>query len=402
MSEMPIAAKRGGIPRGIATEGPAILSYGFRPFFLGAGVFAVLAMGLWLGALIEGWPIGGAHLGAIYWHAHEMLFGYTTAALAGFMLTAIPNWTGRLPVSGPPLAGLALLWLAGRIGMGAPEAFGLYPAIVVDALFLPVLAAIAAREIIAGRNWKNLKVLGALVVLSGLNIGVHVTLLMGDDPTWLFRGAISIYVLLIALVGGRIVPSFTRNWLARQRVTRLPRPFGLWDKAALAGSVVALAAWIVLPQADATGVLCLVAALLQLVRLAGWRGYLTLSEPLVAVLHAAYLFIPIGLVALALAVWEVLPEVAALHLFTVGVVGGMTMAVMTRATRGHTGRPLAASMTTSIAYLAVIAAALARPLADLLPDYTTTILAVSASAWVLAFLLFTIEHGPMLIGPKRQ
>src|SRR5690606_673555 len=130
-AEVAASRRAGGIPRGLATDGPALLSYGFRPFFLGAGLFAVLAMALWIGALTEGWEIGGATYGALNWHAHEMLFGYSTAALAGFMLTAIPNWTGRLPVSGRPLLALVLLWLAGRLAMLSPEALGLYPAAVV-------------------------------------------------------------------------------------------------------------------------------------------------------------------------------------------------------------------------------------------------------------------------------
>src|SRR6218665_3168406 len=137
--------RRGGIPRGIARTGPALLSYGFRPFFLGAGLIALLAMIGWVGALALGWPIGGSY-GALNWHAHEMLFGYTSAALAGFMLTAIPNWTGRLPVSGPPLLALVGLWMAGRIAMAAPDALGVWPSVAIDSAFLPAMAAIAGRE----------------------------------------------------------------------------------------------------------------------------------------------------------------------------------------------------------------------------------------------------------------
>ena len=173
------ARRRGGIPRGLATDGPALLSYGFRPFFLGAGLFAIVAMALWIGALTEGWEVGGATYGALYWHAHEMLFGYSTAALAGFMLTAIPNWTGRLPVSGRPLLAIVLLWLAGRIVMLSPEAFGLYPAVVIEAAFVPVLAAIAGREIISGRNWKNLKILAR----TGGSVG-HQYRVSPAGPAW--------------------------------------------------------------------------------------------------------------------------------------------------------------------------------------------------------------------------
>lgn len=402
MSPMPVFERRGAVPRGIATDGPAFLSYGFRPFFLGAGLFAVIAMELWLGALTDGWPIGGEHLGPIYWHAHEMLFGYTTAALAGFMLTAIPNWTGRLPVSGPPLAVLAVLWLAGRVGLSSPEAFGLYPAIIADIAFLPVLAGIAAREIIAGRNWKNLKILAALAVLSAVNLGFHAALLVDSDPSWLLRVATSVYVLLITLVGGRIVPSFTRNWLARQGITPLPRPFGRIDVLSIALAGLALAMWSVLPARPETAVVALVAALAQVIRLAGWRGHRTLRSPLVAILHAAYAFVPLGLIAIALAALEWLSPVSALHVLTVGAIGNMTLAIMTRATLGHTGRELSASRLTMMAYLALLAAALLRPIAEAMPDQFQLVIALASGGWIAAFGLFVIEYGPILMSPRAQ
>jgi uncharacterized protein involved in response to NO len=160
--------RRGNVSRGISRTGLPLLSYGFRPFFLGAGLFAIVAMVVWIGSLTWGWEIGGDY-GLVNWHAHEMLFGYTTAALAGFMLTAIPNWTGRLPVSGTPLLGLALLWLAGRIAIAAPHLLGLPASTLVDAAFLPALAFVAGREVIAGKNWKNLKVLVGVSALALTN-----------------------------------------------------------------------------------------------------------------------------------------------------------------------------------------------------------------------------------------
>lgn len=392
--------RKGGIPRGLATSGPALLSYGFRPFFLAAGLFAVAAMVLWMGALTLGWEIGGRTYGALNWHAHEMLFGYASAALAGFMLTAIPNWTGRLPVSGGPLLALVLLWLAGRVAMSAPDLFGLYPAALADATFMPALAAIAGREIIAGRNWKNLKILIALGALSAINVAFHAAILLGDDPQMLSRAGVSAFVALIGLVGGRIVPSFTRNWLSRTGSKQLPAHFGRLDVAAVTALVAALAFWTVFPQSLATTVIASAAAVLQLWRLIRWRGYATFKEPLVAVLHVAYGFVPLGMAGVALSAAGLFSPLSSLHLLTVGAIGGMTLAVMTRATLGHTGRTLAASAPTSLAYLLLLIAAVVRPFVELLPEYYLVILGTSALAWIAAFSVFALEYVRMLILPK--
>jgi len=385
-------------PRGLATSGPALLSYGFRPFFLGAGVWAVLAMGLWIGALAAGWPIGGSY-GAANWHAHEMLFGYATAALGGFMLTAIPNWTGRLPVSGPPLLVLVVLWLAGRLALLAPDIAGPTASAVIDALFLPGLAFVAGREIFAGRNWKNLKILAALLALSLANIGFHVSVLAGLDSGYAYRAALGVFVMLIALVGGRIVPSFTRNWLARAK-RKLPAPFDGVDRLALGISGGALAAWVIWPEHSVVALLCALAALAQGWRLWRWQGWGARDDMLVAILHLGYGFIPLGLAGLAVAALGGLSLVAALHLLTVGAIGCMTLAVMSRATLGHTGRPLHASRLTVVAYAALILAALARPLAEKVDGFYMEMLSLSGALWIAAFVLFIAEYGPMLVSPR--
>ena len=164
MTEVP-PSRRQGIPRGLRRSGPVLLSYGFRPFFLGAGVFAIVAMGLWIAALSAGLPLGGDY-GAVAWHGHEMLFGFGAAVLAGFLMTAIPNWTGQMPLSGPPLGALAALWLAGRLAMAGAAWIGLPLAVAIDVLFLPVLVAVCARELIAGQKWKDMKVLGGVTLIA--------------------------------------------------------------------------------------------------------------------------------------------------------------------------------------------------------------------------------------------
>lgn len=392
----------GGIPRGVASEGIPLLSYGFRPFFLAAGIFAPLAMVLWLGALIAGWDIGGAAYGPLNWHAHEMLFGYSTGALTGFLLTTIPNWTGRLPVSGIPLLGITLLWLAGRLAMAAPDVLGLIPTTAIDSAFLPVILLVALREIIAGKNWRNLKIMMGLGALAAINIASHVAAALGSDPALFFRAAIAVYVCLIALVGGRIVPSFTRNWLVKAGAKNLPAPSDRYDATSIILLVAAMACWTILPDSPPSAALAALAALLHVVRLARWRGAHAIAEPMLAVLHVGYAFVPLGLVAMSLSALGSMSLISALHLLTVGAIGNMTLAVMTRATMGHTGRPLRATKVTVAAFVAVFVAAAIRPLAEMAPDYYFLVLGTSGGAWIVAFLLFCAEFGPMLLGPKLQ
>ncbi len=388
------ATGRKPVPRGIARSGPAVLSYGFRPFFLSAGGFALLAMVLWIGALTLGWEVGGNY-GALNWHAHEMLFGYASAALAGFMLTAIPNWTGRLPVSGMPLLALVALWGTGRLLMLFPAA-GIAVSMVIDAAFLPLLAAVAAREIIAGKNWKNLKILAGLVALSLVNIVFHwsvAALGSGSDVT---RVAVAVYVMLIVVVGGRIVPSFTRNWLVKAGSAVVPAPFSRFDKVAIGALLVALLVWSFVPEGYVTALLAAIAAGLHAARLARWHGWRTVDEPLLLALHIGYVFVPLGMLAVGMAAMGWLSAPSALHVLTVGAIGNMTLAVMTRTSLGHTGRALAASPMTSFAYLAMALAAAIRPFAELIPSEYHLILAVSGACWMAAFALFLIEYGPML------
>ena len=389
-------ARSGPVPRGIAETGPAILSYGFRPFFLGAGVFALLSMGLWMAALSGMVAVGGS-FGPLNWHAHEMLFGYTTAALAGFLLTAVPNWTGRLPVSGVPLLGLFGLWAAGRVTMAAPDILGSWPSIAVDAAFLPVLAAVAGREIVAGRNWKNLKILGALVGLASANFAFHAGVLANADTGGAIRAAVGLYALLVVLVGGRIIPSFTRNFLARTGRSPLPAPFGRFDMLAILSLAVAVTAWAIIPTGAVVAATALVASVLHFARLARWKGWAIVEEPLLAMLHVSYGFVPVGFAAVAAAALGWIAPVSALHLITVGGIGGMTLAVMTRASLGHTGRPPTADVATGLAYLALIAAAVTRPIAEIVPSAYHLILSVSGAAWLAAFGSFVIRYGPILV-----
>jgi uncharacterized protein involved in response to NO len=392
--------RRGGIPRGLLDTGPILLSYGFRPFFLGAALWACGAMVLWLTALGGLLPVAGQY-GALAWHTHEMLFGFASAVLAGFLLTAVPNWTGRLPVSGSPLFYLFLLWLAGRIALLASDIVGPTAAAAVDSLFLPVLLAICVREVVAGRKWADLKVIAGLGALSIANLCFHYETLMAGAPDRSIRLATSAYVLLIIVVGGRILPSFTRNWLNRFGRTDFPVPYNKFDLATILYSVVAFALWIVAPDAEVTGLVAAGAAVLHLIRLARWRGWTTLAEPLVAVLHVAYAFVSLGFLAISASAFGVMDGPSALHVLTVGTITTMMIAVMTRATRGHTGRELTASRTTLVTYAAIVLCALARPLTAFAPEHASGIHALAGSLWFLAFAAFVLEYAPMLITKRR-
>ena len=392
----PRAVRRRPVPRGIDLTGPPLLSYGFRPFFLLAGLHALLAMALWIGALSGLWSVGGSE-GPIAWHAHEMLFGYAAAALAGFVLTAVPNWTGRLPVSGLPLLLLCGLWLAGRVASLAPQLLGEAASAGLDMLFLFTLAFVVGREVVAGRNWQNLRVVAVISMLALLNAGFHLAVLTGGDPALILRASVALYVLLVCLIGGRIIPSFTRNYLAKRGEKRLPAPVSRFDHVALLLTLIAGAVWAVWPTGPATAALCAATAIIHAVRLGRWRGNATHREPLLLVLHLAYGFVPLGFAALVLSGLELLSTASALHLLTVGVIGLTTLAVMTRVSRAHTGRALTASPMTTLAYFCLGAAALARPLAELVPEQYHLILSASGVAWLAAYGLFVLEHGPMLV-----
>ncbi len=388
--------------RRVSLGGP-LFSYGFRPFFLGAGVWAILSVALWLGWLAGLWALAPGY-GALAWHAHEMLFGYGSAVVAGFLLTAVPNWTGRLPVAGWRLMLLFLLWCVARVAFLMMGPVGPLPAVAIDSLFLPCLLLVMAREILVGRNWRNLMPLALVGLLATANIGFHAEILIAGGPDISMRVAVAALIGLIMLIGGRIIPSFTHNWLSRMGSPRLPTPFDRFDRMALIVSGVALLLWIVRPVNAATGVFFLIVAIVQCVRLWRWAGVPTWREPLVLVLHLGYAFIPLGFLLGAASI--LLPGsvagTAALHAWTVGAIGLMTLGVMTRATRGHTARDLTASASTLAIYGAMIAAALLRIGASLVPEAYGIMLDAAGIAWIAAFGMFLVEYGPMLLGPRRE
>lgn len=386
-----------------AYRGPAILSFGFRPLFLAAAIWSALAMALWI-AMFSGAISLPTAFDMVSWHVHEFLYGYLPAVAAGFLLTAVPNWTGRLPVTGTPLLVLVLSWLAGRLAVMFSELVGPTTAAVIDLSFLVLLSLVIAREVIAGRNWRNLKVLVLVGLLTGGNALFHL------EADWYgtasagygARLGIAVAIFLIILIGGRIVPSFTRNWLVRRGPGRLPIPFDRFDVIGAVSGGGALLFWVALPDNDLNGALCLFAGAFHLYRLARWAGDRTLAEPLVLILHIGYAFVPLGFLAVGIAELEpgVILTGAAVHAWTAGAIGVMTLAVMTRASLGHAGLPLAATRGIIFVYLCVIAAAILRVASGFgaAPEF---LLHIAAAAWIAAFAGFAFLFAPILTRPRK-
>ena len=392
------------IPRYRPHAGPAILAAGFRPFFLGASVWAALAIPLWLAAYAGGLVMPSL-LSPVVWHVHEMVFGFATATVAGFLLTAIPNWTGRMPLQGKPLAMLVSLWAIGRLAVLFSGVAGAPAAAVADLSFPLVFLLVVAREILAGKNWRNLPMLGALSLLLVGNLLVHLEALGFVDAAALGNriGLVTLF-MLISLVGGRIIPSFTRNWLTKMRPEAAPpAPQSRFDLAVLVVTGVALASWAIAPDARITSGAALVAGIAAAWRLSRWRGINTVREPLLLILHIGYAWLAFGLLlAGANGLYPVLPQTAAWHALTVGAVGTMTLAVMTRASLGHTGRPLMAGPGTRTIYVLITLAAVLRVLSPLAGDRVVLVLTLAGAAWSAAFGLFAILYGGALTRSRAQ
>lgn len=380
---------------------PPVLRGGFRPFFFLGALWAVTVVALWLLAL-TGTITLPTYLDPLAWHRHEMLFGYLGGVIAGFLMTAIPNWTGRLPIAGARLASLTGLWIAARLALLFSAVIGALPAIALDVGFLATLAFVAAREVLAAKN-RNLPVAVAVGLFGIADALDHAEALGAAVPAGLgWRLGFAIIVMLVSLIGGRIIPSFTRNWLSKQGAAQnLPTQPGRFDLATLVATGAALFAWAALPDSATSGVLLIAAGLLQVIRLARWSGLRTWREPLVLILHIAYLWLPLGLLLLGASrfVWCI-PRSSALHALAAGAMASMTLAVMTRATLGHTGRELRADGATQAIYLLVTLGAVVRFAAAMLPFDYIAMVALAGLLWGGAFLLYLLTYGPKLLSPR--
>jgi len=380
-------------------RGPALFCFGFRPFFLLAGSFAALAVPLWLAALSGSAAI--AETVTRDWHVHEMLFGYTVAVITGYMIIAGANWSGKYPVAGAPIIFLAGLWLAGRAAMLilGPDNVA---AAAIDASFLPVFAAALWREQLAARNGRNLVPCIVVTLLAMANIAFHLRNVLPSLGPISERMALSTIALLIAVMGGRLVPSFTRNWIAQNRIAREPMPYGRLDTGVSAFTAGVLVLWQVFPRSEMIGDVLMLAGVGALLRLVRWRGWYAWREPLVWVLHLGYLWLAFGFILLGLSLNfpAAVPQTGAIHALTAGAIGVTTLAMMTRTTLSHTGRTRRVGSATVAAYLLVNAAALTRVLASFSVGFDFPLLTASGVLWSAAFGIFTVVYGPMLVSRK--
>ncbi|ACJ01319.1 NnrS family protein [Rhodospirillum centenum] len=391
---MPSAADTLPLP---GRRGLALFAAGFRPFFLGAGLYAVASVATWLAVMAGAVPWMPAD--PVAWHRHEMLYGFVAAAIAGFLLTAVPNWTGARGHGGPPLAALAALWLAGRVAMSPFLPVPPLAAALIDTAFLPALAALVLPSIVRAGNRRNYVFIGMLALLTvgcALFHAERLGLLAGAGDAGK-RLALGIVLLMVALIGGRIVPSFTSSALRRDgsAVEIAQRPW--LDRAALGLLVLLIPVGLLAPDSRLEGAVAAAAAGAHALRLSGWHGLRTLNQPILWVLHLGYAWVPAGLLLQAAWLLGGLEIGAAwAHAVTIGAFSTMILAVMSRASLGHTGRALVVARPVTAAYLLITLAALSRLAAPLLPDPQTAF-ALSGLCWTAAFVLYCIVYAPILL-----
>lgn len=384
-----------------AFNGLALFSHGFRPFFLLAALWAASAMVLWILMLTGRQPLA-IGFDPFSWHAHELLFGYLGAVIAGFVLTAVPNWTGRLPVMGLPLASLVGLWITGRLVLACSAMLPWLVTALLDLAFLVALLGVIAREILHGKNWRNLPVVGLIALYTFANAGFHLQEHL-DPPAhdgWAMRLGLAAALMLIALIGGRIIPSFSRNWLAARKSPALPAPFDRADATILGITGLTLAAFIFGPKVAVTHWLMLLTGGLHLWRMSRWRGWQVRAEPLLWVLHVAYGLLALGFLGEGVAGFGLLPVPTARHLWLAGAIGLMTLAVMCRATLGHTGGTLHAGPATAAMFTALLLSILTRVAAGV-GGSPAWLMPLSGGLWILAFSGYAMIYGPMLLRPGK-
>lgn len=373
-------------------QGWPLLRLGFRPFYLGAAAYGVLAVPLWIAVLLGRVSLN-LTIPPVLWHAHEMLFGFVVAVIGGFLLTAGKAWTGLETPRGWVLAALAGLWLAARLAaVFAP--YGVYA--VLDLLLLPLVAAIFISVLLRAGGGRNLPLGAILLLLALTNAAFHgaVSGLIELEPVRALHAALALVVMIECVIAGRVIPSFTQSALPGVRLKVPP-----WlEQATLGTTAIALASWVLVPANVLSATALVAAALLHALRLLRWEPLRTRSRPILWVLHLAYAWLPIGLALLALSQLGVVGASSGIHALAVGATGGLIIGMITRTARGHTGRPLQASKLEVAAYLLVACAAVSRVLLPLLaPQHLVIWLVVAAAAWGMAFALYLMVFSPWLL-----
>ncbi|WP_027329448.1 NnrS family protein [Marinimicrobium agarilyticum] len=383
----------------------ALLCYPFRPFFILTGLYAIVVVLAWVGFLFGGWPLP---LGwsPLQWHSHEMIYGFVTAATAGFLLTAMCNWTGAPPLQGKGLLALVMLWLAGRLVFWFAGWLPGWLVAAVDLAFLPVVAIYAARVLLRYGNKRNLILVAVLAALTVGNLLMHLGF-SGGSMHWLKLGqglGLDIITLMIVVIAGRITPAFTANWLRGQgepaeRVVKSTTVTGL----AMA-SVALLAVLALLPlPAWCEALAALFAGGVNALRLYQWRGWLAWREPLLWILHLAYGWVVLALLLRGVSgFYPAIPDTLWQHSLALGGIGTLILGVMSRVAVGHTGRPMKLPPYGRLMIWAIIAATVLRLLAaNQWIDYRIGV-TLSALSWILAFSLFVVLYAPMLTQPRAD
>jgi len=385
-------------------SGFALFNYGFRPFFLLAGLFGVVSVPLWVG-LYSG-HVGLSLVAAPYlWHGHEMLFGYATAVIVGFFLTVVPNWTKVKARKGNILIALSALWLLGRVAFWAQGYMPYSLVIAADMLFLIGFTALVLRPLIDPQHRRQfvfVPILGALIAANAMtHLGI-----IGFDGLGLDWGAhgltlgLDAIIVLIVVMGGRVTPSFTSSFLGHGDPNIKVRQSAPLDRLALNATWGMLAINQLAPDHPIAGGVTLFVAVLHAARLSGWQGWRTLSNPILWVLHLGYVWLITGLVLRGLSAFDLLAASDAVHALTIGAVGTFTMGVMTRASLGHTGRVIKAAPMIVAAYVLISFAALSRLATAVWPELSTQLVMVSGVAWTLAFAAFFAVYAPILMRPR--
>jgi uncharacterized protein involved in response to NO len=369
--------------------GPVFFAAGFRPFFLFAAIEAAVMIPLWL-AVQSGMVDLGTGFPPMLWHGHEMLFGFAGAAVGGFLLTAVPNWTDGRILGGPRLMALFAAWVLGRVAFLLAGILPPVAVAVADLLYLPGLAFLLAEQLIGARKWRNIAFLPVLGVLWASDIAFH----LGEGLAALHAG-ITVVLVMIAIVGGRVVPSFTETWLRMKGTIVTPRRLPWIEKGGAAVSiVVAGLVMVVAPGSPYAGIALLAAAGVHGLRLSGWHGAKTFSNPILWVLHVGYGWMVVGLALWGLScLLPVLPQTAALHALTAGSIATMVMGVMSRAALGHSGRSLDVPPLIVAAYILVSVGALLR---------VVGLTMIGGSVWSLAWVFFVIIYWPIVTRPRAD
>jgi len=376
-------------------QGWPVLRLGFRPFYLAAALFAALAIPAWVLMFLGrvAWtPVLPAHL----WHAHEMLFGFAAAVIVGFLMTAGKAWTGLPTPRSGALAALVLLWLGARVAAFLAP----YPVFAaLDLLLLPVVAVVLLRLLLRAGNRRNLPLAGLLGLLALANLVFHLSVLgyLDLQPVRALYAALALIVLIESVMAGRVVPAFTMSAIPGLRLKLDPR----MEKATAAVTVSALLAWVFAPSNAISAPLLVLAAVMQLARLAAWKPWRTRGRPILWILHLSYAWIPVGFLLLAMGLAGWMTASAGIHALAIGATGGLIIGMVTRTARGHTGRPLLASPLEVAAYSLIMLAALLRVVVSLLaPQWLVASLVAAALAWSLAFMLYLARFTPWLLSAR--